>query len=474
MALRRPAGSVCFTERMPPVTAPARRIRLHALVSAGCCVALGLGLQLLDRSPLVDVLGSMLYVVAFGLVVLLAWPALPAVVIASIALAIAVGVELLQLTPIPAAVVDAVPAARLLFGSAFDLWDLAAYLGGGVALYVLVRVITRGYGTLRRVGEQVDAVGEVAVERGERVGLRVAPAHEHPTVAQHERAGCPVASERVEVDRGRVEVHGLALGDAALHRGRAEGALLGDGLGGDALARRPLRAHHASRVPHAAGLVEQQHAEPPHSSDRRHAGGPRDPQHAALGHELRERLLTRARRAQVRDGVGQELPGACDRRPRGIRPGESGPGASGAGPAASVISTCRSSSSSARPYASATSGCSNRTRSPPSSTSTSKASSSRRERPERRPQQLAQLVLARQPHGVGERDGVERPLGRAVEREDRAGRVAPRLDRHLAHGEDVGLGLRLDVRRAGRAGSGRPTPDATRGPHRGGRARAPG
>ena len=148
MGLPGVVGSVCFTERMPPVTAPARRIRLRALVAAAGCIALGLALQLLDRSPLVDVLGSMLYVVLFGLVILLAWPALawpalPAVAVASVALAIAVGVELLQLTPIPAAVVDAVPAARLLFGSAFDPWDLAAYLGGAVALFVLLRVITR-------------------------------------------------------------------------------------------------------------------------------------------------------------------------------------------------------------------------------------------------------------------------------------------------------------------------------------------
>ena len=107
---------------MPPVTASARRIRLRALVAAVGCVVLGLGLQLLDRSPLVDVLGSMLYVIVFGLVILLTWPALPAVAVASIALAIAVGVELLQLTPIPAVVVDAVPPARLLFGSAFDPW----------------------------------------------------------------------------------------------------------------------------------------------------------------------------------------------------------------------------------------------------------------------------------------------------------------------------------------------------------------
>ena len=143
MRLPGAAGAVCFTERMPPAIAPARRIRLRAVVAAVGCVALGLGLQPLDRSPLVDVVGSMLYVVLFGLVILLAWPALPAVAVASVALAIAVGVELLQLTPIPAAVVDAVPAARLLFGSAFDPWDLAAYLGGAVALFVLLRVITR-------------------------------------------------------------------------------------------------------------------------------------------------------------------------------------------------------------------------------------------------------------------------------------------------------------------------------------------
>lgn len=58
---------------------------------------------------------------------------------------------------------------------------------------------------------------------------------------------------------------------------------------------------------------------------------------------------------------------------------------------------------------------------------------------------LAQLVLARQPHGVGERDGVERPLGRAVEREIGAARGLARLDGHGAHGEDVGLGFQLDV-----------------------------
>ena len=66
------------------------------------------------------------------------------------------------------------------------------------------------------------------------------------------------------------------------------------------------------------------------------------------------------------------------------------------------------------------------------------------ERTERPAQQLPQLVLARQPHRVADRDRVERPLGRAVEAEDRVGRELLRLDRHLADREDVGLDLGLD------------------------------
>jgi hypothetical protein len=112
-------------------------------VAAVVCLALGLGLQLLERSPLIDVLGSMLYVVFIGLLILVAWPALRAVVIASIAFAMATLVELLQLTGIPDVVVDALPPARLVFGSEFDPLDLIAYVGGALLLLVLLLVITR-------------------------------------------------------------------------------------------------------------------------------------------------------------------------------------------------------------------------------------------------------------------------------------------------------------------------------------------
>ncbi|MBT2516900.1 DUF2809 domain-containing protein [Streptomyces sp. ISL-90] len=128
---------------MPPLTASPRNVRVLGALGAVACIALGLGLQLLDRSPILDVLGSILYVVLVGLLVLVVRPTLPAVVVASVALAISTAIELLQLTGIPDSIGAAVPAARLVFGSAFDPIDLVAYAGGAVLLFVLLRVIAR-------------------------------------------------------------------------------------------------------------------------------------------------------------------------------------------------------------------------------------------------------------------------------------------------------------------------------------------
>ena len=136
---------VCFIDRMPQPTTPAGtgRLRVLAVVAASGCLVLGLALQLLDRTPLIDVLGSMLYVVFFGLLIVLVWPRLSAITVAASALALAVAIELLQLTPVPAAIVDAMPVSRLLFGSSFDAMDLVAYLGGAVLLWALLVVLRR-------------------------------------------------------------------------------------------------------------------------------------------------------------------------------------------------------------------------------------------------------------------------------------------------------------------------------------------
>ena len=134
MSLARPAASA--------IASP-RAVRVRAVIGAIACVALGLGLQLLDRSLVIDLVGSMLYVLLVGMLVLLIRPSLAAPAVAAIAFAVAALVELLQLTGIPAAIVDAVPLARLVFGSAFDPMDLVAYLVGAVLLVPIVAVIRR-------------------------------------------------------------------------------------------------------------------------------------------------------------------------------------------------------------------------------------------------------------------------------------------------------------------------------------------
>ena len=126
----------------PPV-APPRAVRLRAIVAAVACLSLGLALQLLERSVAIDLLGSVLYVLLVGLLVLVVRPSLRAVTVAAIALAFATLVEFLQLTAIHATIVDAVPSARLVLGSVFDPMDLVAYLVGAMLLVPIVAAIRR-------------------------------------------------------------------------------------------------------------------------------------------------------------------------------------------------------------------------------------------------------------------------------------------------------------------------------------------
>lgn len=111
---------------------------------------LGLGLQLLERSPVVDVAGSVLYVCAVGLLLGAGWPALSSAAVAALAFAVAVAVELLQLTAVPQAIVAAFPPSRLLLGSSFDPVDLLAYAGGAVLLFGTHVAIVRFAASRRR------------------------------------------------------------------------------------------------------------------------------------------------------------------------------------------------------------------------------------------------------------------------------------------------------------------------------------
>ena len=99
-------------------------------------VGVGLMVSRLEH-PLADPVGDALYAAfVYALLVVIAPRARPSAV-AVIAFGLCVLVELAQLTGIPAAVVDAFPAARYALGTTFVAVDLVAYAAGvGAALLV--------------------------------------------------------------------------------------------------------------------------------------------------------------------------------------------------------------------------------------------------------------------------------------------------------------------------------------------------
>lgn len=101
----------------------------------------GLGVQVLRPRPGTDQLGTVAYVVALGLLVVLVAPKLCPWLVAAIAAAVAIGIEAAQLTGVPAAIGRAVPPLRYLLGSSFSATDVAWSLVGGVATWGTVRVL---------------------------------------------------------------------------------------------------------------------------------------------------------------------------------------------------------------------------------------------------------------------------------------------------------------------------------------------
>lgn len=103
--------------------------RLVAVVALVAVIAAGLAVHaLLPDTALTDIAGDALYAAAaYSGVVLLA-PRLRPWVVASIAGAWCVAVELFQLTGIPLAVGAGFPPAMLLLGTVFDARDLVIYV----------------------------------------------------------------------------------------------------------------------------------------------------------------------------------------------------------------------------------------------------------------------------------------------------------------------------------------------------------
>lgn len=116
-----------------------QRRRSFTTIAGLAVLALGLAITLIDlRIPR---LGDALYAVLVYLVIAALWPRLHRPVVVLIAAAFCAGVELFQLTDIPAHIGQVVPLARFVLGTSFDPIDLVAY-ALGIALVAGIDAIT--------------------------------------------------------------------------------------------------------------------------------------------------------------------------------------------------------------------------------------------------------------------------------------------------------------------------------------------
>lgn len=107
------------------------QVRDRVVPALACVVTLVAGLVVAGSDLAVaDKLGDLLYAALVTLGVWFLVPRAPLAVVAGVAGAWCLAVELLQLTDVPRAAADRVPLARLVLGSGFDGWDLVAYAVG--------------------------------------------------------------------------------------------------------------------------------------------------------------------------------------------------------------------------------------------------------------------------------------------------------------------------------------------------------
>lgn len=117
-------------------------IALVAVVLAGLAVHVWM-----PDSAGSDIAGDALYALAAYAAVALIAPHLPAFALGAIALGWCVAVELLQLTPLPGAAAEVLPASMLILGTVFDGRDLIVYAVTAIVATVVDVAIGRALGT---------------------------------------------------------------------------------------------------------------------------------------------------------------------------------------------------------------------------------------------------------------------------------------------------------------------------------------
>src|SRR5689334_3386357 len=110
-----------------------RSRRTALAIAAAVTVAAGLLVHATTTGEPGGALGDALYAALAYLLVALIAPRLRAAIVAGIAVAGCAAVELLQLTPLPARLAEAVPPVALVLGTTFQAADLAFYALGAAA-----------------------------------------------------------------------------------------------------------------------------------------------------------------------------------------------------------------------------------------------------------------------------------------------------------------------------------------------------
>lgn len=113
-------------------------------------IATGLIVHFRMRGPAGDIIGDALYAVMIYLLAVVLLPRTSRRILAALALALCFGIELLQLTALPASVNGAFPPAALVLGHGFDQRDLLVYLVAVLVVLIVDAAITR---SLRRRDE---------------------------------------------------------------------------------------------------------------------------------------------------------------------------------------------------------------------------------------------------------------------------------------------------------------------------------
>ncbi|PWD52495.1 hypothetical protein C8046_10380 [Serinibacter arcticus] len=146
-------GGGVSTSNDPPVRSvrrapdPERRSRVGLALVGLVIVALGLVGRFALPGAAGDVAGGLLYAALVYVVVAMVVPRASGTRIALVALAVVLGVELLQLTGVPAAIGEAFPPARLVLGTTFVVSDLVIGAVGVALMATTDAVLARPRGS---------------------------------------------------------------------------------------------------------------------------------------------------------------------------------------------------------------------------------------------------------------------------------------------------------------------------------------